>query len=151
MRKPSPLLMGRCFCVWLTGQRLASQERVGRSVQKRTSTAIDVTLDLVHSVLSQEWPMTNLMVRWPHCRNDQIVKRDQTARAHSMARIRMSSVPPHPLEDRTQASDATDTYQALALQDKLLVQSDTNAQHCPWLVCEPLAFDVQGKCGHPHF
>jgi hypothetical protein len=50
----------------------------------------------------------------------------------------MSSVPPQPLEDQTQASDATDTDQALELQDELFVQSDTHARHCPWLVYEPL-------------
>jgi transposase-like protein len=49
--------------------------------QKWRSTAMDVTLDLVLIVSqSQEWPMTWIAVRCPHCHSEQMVKRGKTAR-----------------------------------------------------------------------
>src|SRR5215471_20447213 len=49
--------------------------------QKWRWTAIAVTLGLVFvASIREEWPMTFIAVRFPHCQSDQIVKRGKTAR-----------------------------------------------------------------------
>src|SRR4029450_2935963 len=49
--------------------------------QKWRWTEIDVTLGLIFvASLRQEWPMTFIAVRCPHCHSEQIVKRGKTAR-----------------------------------------------------------------------
>ena len=41
---------------------------------------MDVTLDLeLLASQSQEWPMTSIAVRCPHCQSEQIIKRGKTA------------------------------------------------------------------------
>src|SRR5215831_15422574 len=55
--------------------------RVGVVFQKWRWTAIAVTLGLVFvASIREEWPMTFIAVRCPHCQSDQIVKRGKTAR-----------------------------------------------------------------------
>jgi hypothetical protein len=47
-------------------------------------------------------------------------------------------------ENRAQASDLTDADQTLGPQDDLLLEIDTDARHCHWLVCEPICLWTGG-------